>query len=42
MVKDWQDLTKLTGGAALVVEQVRLHSSDVAISGSFELPPLAR
>ena len=42
MVKDWQELTKLTGGAAMVVERVRLPDSDVAISGSFDLPPLAR
>ncbi len=42
MPKDWQELTRLTGGAAMFVEQVRLPDSDVAISGSFELPPLAR
>ena len=42
MAKDWQELTRLTGGAAMVVEQVRLPDSDVAICGSFELPPLAR
>ena len=38
--KDWQELTKLTQGAALVVERVRL--GDVAIEGAFELPQLAR
>lgn len=42
MAKDWQELTKLTGGASIVIEQVRLPDSDVTISGSFELPPLAR
>ena len=42
MARDWQELTKLTGNAEMVVEQVRLPGSDVAISGSFELPPLAR
>ena len=39
-VKDWQELTKLTQGAALVVERVRL--GDIAIEGAFELPQLAR
>jgi hypothetical protein len=38
--KDWQELTKLTQGAPLVVERVRL--GDVAIEGAFELPQLAR
>lgn len=38
--KDWQELTKLTQGAALVVERVRL--GDIAIEGVFELPQLAR
>ena len=42
MSKDWQELMKLTGGADIVIKQVRLPDSDVAISGSFELPPLAR
>ena len=42
MAKDWQELTKLTGGADIVIEQVRLPDSDVVISGSFELTPLAR
>ncbi len=40
--RDWQELTKLTSGTALVVERVRLVDSDVAIEGQFELPPLAR
>ena len=38
---DWQELTKLSKGAALTVERVRLKDSSVAIEGSFELPPLA-
>jgi hypothetical protein len=38
--KDWQELTKLTQGASLVVERVRL--GDIAIEGAFELPQLAR
>ena len=38
--KDWQELTRLTQGAALVVERVRM--GDIAIEGQFELPQLAR
>lgn len=38
--KDWQELTKLTQGASLVVERVRM--GDIAIEGQFELPQLAR
>ena len=40
--KDWQQLTQLTQGHAIVVERVRLVDKDVAIEGSFELPQLAR
>jgi hypothetical protein len=39
---DWQELTQLTQGQALVVERVRLADRDVAIEGRFELPQLAR
>ncbi|MCP4704200.1 MAG: DUF2089 domain-containing protein [candidate division Zixibacteria bacterium] len=42
MAKDWQELTKLTGEESIVVERVRLTNKDIAIEGSFELPPLAR
>ena len=42
MASDWQELTRLTQGSALTVERVRLAGRDVAIEGSFELPPLAR
>jgi len=38
--KDWQELTKLTQGAPLVVERVRM--GEIAIEGAFELPQLAR
>ena len=38
--KDWQALTKLTQGAPLLVERVRM--GDIAIEGRFELPQLAR
>jgi len=40
--RDWQELTQLTQGQALVVERVRLTDKDIAIEGSFELPQLAR
>jgi hypothetical protein len=39
-IKDWQELTAITQGAALVVERVRM--GDIAIEGAFELPQLAR
>jgi len=39
---DWQELTRLTQGAPVVVERVRLADRDVAIEGRFELPQLAR
>jgi len=40
-IKDWQDLTRLTGGAPLVVERVRLPDG-TAIEGAFALPRLAQ
>jgi hypothetical protein len=40
--RDWQELTQLTQGQALVVERVRLVDKDVAIEGRFALPELAR
>ncbi len=42
MPQDWNELTKLTQGAAFSVERIRLKDKDIAIGGSFELPPLAR
>jgi hypothetical protein len=42
MATDWQALTRLTGGAALEIERVRLVDQDMAIEGRFGLPPLAR
>ena len=41
MVKEWQELTRMTQGRKLVVERVRVVDSDIAIEGSFSLPPLA-
>ncbi len=42
MIKDWTELTCLTGGADIVVERVRLNKSGIAIDGKFALPPLAQ
>ena len=42
MTKDWQELTKITRGSSLTVERVKLADKDIAVEGSFELPPLAR
>lgn len=42
MIGDWQELTKLTGGASIIVERVKLIEKDIALEGHFELPPLAR
>ena len=42
MTQDWQELTKLTGGAPMLVERVRLPHTDIAIEGSFRVPPLVQ
>lgn len=42
MTYEWQELTRMTRGAPIAVERVRMVQSGVAIEGSFELPPLAR
>ena len=39
---DWQALTRLTGGTGFEIERVRLADQDVAIEGSFDVPPLAQ
>ena len=41
-LKDWQELTQLTGDQPFVVERVRLVSKDIAIEGAFVPPELAR
>jgi hypothetical protein len=41
MAKEWQELTKMTQGKPVTIERVRLVDSDIAIEGSFTLPPLA-
>jgi len=40
--KDWQELTRLTQGAPLVVERVRLAETGIALEGAFALPQLAQ
>jgi hypothetical protein len=42
MTNDWQELTRLTRGAAFTVERVRLRDGGIVIEGNFEPPPLAR
>jgi hypothetical protein len=42
MTQDWQELTKITRGAPLSVERVKLRETGIAVEGDFELPPLAR
>jgi hypothetical protein len=42
MIKDWNELTRLTGGADIIVERVRLADSGIAIEGDFALPILAQ
>jgi len=42
MANDWQALTKLTGGAPIRVERVRLVDSGIAIEGEFDPPQLSQ
>ena len=42
MAKDWQELTKLSGGSRIEVERVRFVDQDLAVEGHFTLPPLAQ
>ena len=41
MAKEWHELTRMTGGKPITVERVRLVDDDIALEGSFTLPPLA-
>ena len=41
MAKEWHELTRMTQGKPVTVERVKLVDSDIAIEGSFALPPLA-
>ncbi len=40
MAREWNELTRMTQGKPIVIERVRLIDSDIAIEGSFTLPPL--
>jgi hypothetical protein len=40
--KDWQQLTRITQGADMVIERVRLVDTGIAVEGEFEPPPLSR
>lgn len=42
MTKDWQALTKITGGEKITIEKVRFVESEIVVEGRFELPPLAK
>jgi hypothetical protein len=42
MKHGWQELTKLSQGADLLIERVSLEPNGIAIEGHFELPPLAK
>jgi len=42
MIKDWTELARLTGGADIIIERVRIDESGIAIEGEFSLPPLAQ
>jgi len=41
MTAEWNELTKMTHGRPVTVERVRIVGSDIAVEGSFTLPPLA-
>jgi hypothetical protein len=41
MAKEWHELTRMTQGKPLTVERVRTVDGEIAIEGSFALPPLA-
>jgi len=40
-MKEWLELTKLTGDRELVIERVRVRESGIRLEGEFELPPIA-
>jgi hypothetical protein len=42
MIKEWNELTKLTQGVDITIERVRLTADNIVIEGEFELPKLAR
>jgi hypothetical protein len=42
MTQDWNELVRMAGGAPFTIERVKLKEREVAIEGSFDLPPLAQ
>jgi hypothetical protein len=42
MTHEWQELTRITEGEDIVIEQVRLVKRGISINGEFEMPPLSR
>ena len=42
MQQEWQELTRITRGEEIQVEQVRMIRRDIVIKGQFDLPPLSR
>jgi hypothetical protein len=42
MKHEWQELTRMTRGEEIVIEQVKLVKRGISIKGGFELPPLSR
>jgi hypothetical protein len=42
MPREWNELTRITQGAPVLIERVRFIDRGIAVEGEFELPPLAR
>jgi hypothetical protein len=42
MTQEWNELIRLTQGEPFTIERIHLKDRDIAIEGSFDLPPLAR
>ncbi len=42
MAHEWQELTRMTKGEEVLIEQVKLVQSGITVKGQFELPPLSR
>jgi hypothetical protein len=42
MLTEWIELMRLTNGAPIAVERVRLVDNQIVVEGNFALPPLAQ
>ncbi len=42
LANDWQELTKLTQGAPILVQRVKVIETGISIESEFDLPPLAQ